>query len=54
MRQKSGTSKDAADKLVGGIKRKTCKRYSAEEKIRIVLAGLRGEGGGVSRRPGAR
>ena len=38
-----GTSKDAADKLVKGIKRKTRKQYSAEEKIRIVLAGLRGE-----------
>ena len=43
MRQKSETSKDAADKLVRGIKRKTRKHYSAEEKIRIVLAGLRGE-----------
>ena len=43
MRQKSGTSKDAADKLVRGIKRKACKQYSAEEKIRIVVAGLRGE-----------
>jgi transposase len=43
MNQKSGTSKDAADKLVKGIKRKTRKQYSAEEKIRIVLAGLRGE-----------
>ncbi|MGR3815751.1 MAG: IS3 family transposase [Cognatishimia activa] len=32
-----------ADKLVRGIKRKTRKHYSAEEKIRIVLAGLRGE-----------
>ena len=38
MNQKSGTSKDAADKLVKGIKRKTRKQYSAEEKIRIVLA----------------
>ena len=43
MRQKSGTSKDAADKLVRGIKRKTRKHNSAEEKIRIVVAGLRGE-----------
>ncbi|SDE53302.1 transposase, partial [Ruegeria marina] len=43
MDKKSGTSKDAADKLVRGIKRKTRKHYSAEEKIRIVLAGLRGE-----------
>jgi len=43
MNRKPGTSKDAADKLVRGIKRKTRKQYSAEEKIRIVLAGLRGE-----------
>jgi transposase len=37
------SSKDAADKLVKGIRRKTRKQYSAEEEIRIVLAGLRGE-----------
>ncbi len=43
MNKTSETSKDAADKLVSGIKRKTRKHYSAEEKIRIVLAGLRGE-----------
>ena len=43
MNKTSGTSKNAADKLVRGIKRKTRKHYSAEEKIRIVLAGLRGE-----------
>ena len=43
MNKKSGTSKDAADKLVKSIRRKTRKQYSAEEKIRIVLAGLRGE-----------
>ena len=43
MDKRSGTSKDAADKLVRGIKRKTRKHYSAEEKNRIVLAGLRGE-----------
>ena len=36
MNQKSGTSKDAADKLVKGIKRKTRKQYSAEEKIGCV------------------
>ena len=36
------TSKDAADKLVRGIKRKTRKHYSAEEKIRIILASLGG------------
>jgi len=43
MRQKSGQSKAAADKVVKGIRRKTRKHYSAEEKIRVVLAGLRGE-----------
>jgi transposase len=43
MRQKSGTSKQSADKLVKNIRRKTRQTYSAEEKIRIVLAGLRGE-----------
>ena len=43
MNKKSGISKGAADKLVRGIERKTRKHYLAEEKIRIVLAGLRGE-----------
>lgn len=32
-----------AEKKIREIKRKTRKRYSAEEKIRIVLEGLRGE-----------
>jgi len=40
MMKKPETSKDAADKLVKNIRRQT---YSSEEKIRIVLAGLRGE-----------
>lgn len=43
MNKKLGTSKDAADKLVKNIRRKTRQTYSAEEKTRIVLAGLRGE-----------
>ncbi len=43
MNKKSGISKDAADKLVRVIKHKTRQHYSAEEKIRVVLAGLRGE-----------
>lgn len=43
MRQKSGQSKAAADKVVKSIRRKTRRHYSAEEKIRVVLAGLRGE-----------
>ena len=43
MMKKPTTSKDAADKLVKNIRRKTRQTYSAEEKIRIILAGLRGE-----------
>lgn len=41
--KKTVGSKDAADKLVKNIRRRTSRKYSAEEKIRIVLAGLRGE-----------
>ena len=37
------SDKDPADKAVRDIRRKTRKQYSAEEKIRIVLSGLRGE-----------
>ena len=33
MRQKSGQSKAAADKVVKGIRRKTRKHYSAEETV---------------------
>ena len=43
MTKKSRQSKVAADKLVKSIRRKTRQTYSSEEKIRIVLAGLRGE-----------
>jgi len=43
MRQKTERHQDAADRTVKDIRRKTRKRYAAEEKIRIVLAGLRGE-----------
>lgn len=43
MNQKSGSSKLAADKLVKNIRRQTRQTYSAEEKIRIALAGLRRE-----------
>src|SRR5210317_1308602 len=35
--------KSNSEKLVRDIKRHTRKRYSSEEKIRIVLEGLRGE-----------
>jgi transposase len=37
------TTKDTAEQAVRDIRRKTRKHYSAEEKIRIVLEGLRGE-----------
>ena len=43
MRQKPGTRKDPAEKVVKDIRRRTRKHHSAEEKIRIVLEGLRGE-----------
>jgi transposase len=35
--------KNEADKNVRNIRRQTRRKFSAEEKIRIVLAGLRGE-----------
>ena len=35
--------RDAADRTVRDIRRKTRKQYSAEETIQIVLSGLRGE-----------
>jgi transposase len=37
------TNKPSAEKAVRDIRRATRRRYSAEEKIRIVLEGLRGE-----------
>src|SRR5678816_3270641 len=43
MRQKSNTNAQSSENIVKGIRRATRKRYSAEEKIRIVLDGLRGE-----------
>lgn len=43
MRRKTRTDKPTADRVVKDIRRKTRKHHSAEEKIRIVLEGLRGE-----------
>ncbi len=43
MRQKSGTRHTASENVVKDIRRATRKQYSAEEKIHIVLDGLRGE-----------
>ena len=43
MRQKSGQLDSSSERLVKNIRRATRKQYSAEEKIRVVLDGLRGE-----------
>src|ERR687894_2042474 len=43
MKQKSGPAKEPAEAVVKDIRRATRKHYSAEDKIRIVLEGLRGE-----------
>jgi len=43
MNTKNRTQKDSAEKTVRDIRRATRRNYSAEEKIRIVLEGLRGE-----------
>jgi transposase len=45
MRQKSGTGKPPAEAAIKDIRRATRRHYSAEDKIRIVLEGLRGEEG---------
>ena len=43
MRHKTNRHQDTAERSIKDIRRRTRKRYSSEEKIRIVLAGLRGE-----------
>jgi len=43
MNTKNRTQKDRAEKTVRDIRRASRRNYSAEEKIRIVLEGLRGE-----------
>jgi len=43
MRQKPAGRPSSSEHIIQDIKRKTCKQYSAEEKIRIVLDGLRGD-----------
>src|SRR3974390_1005911 len=43
MRQKSNTAPVSSENLVRDIRRATRKHHAAEEKIRIVLDGLRGE-----------
>ena len=43
MMTKSNPYKDSAEKTVRDIRRRTRRHYSAQDKIRIVLEGLRGE-----------
>src|SRR6202000_457050 len=43
MKQKTGPGKAPAEQVLKDIRRQTRRQYSAEEKIRIVLEGLRGE-----------
>jgi transposase-like protein len=43
MRQTSGPAKEPAEQVVGDIRRAPRRQVSAEETIRIVLQGLRGE-----------
>ena len=43
MRQKIGPAKAPAEQVVKEIRRATRRQFSAEDKIRIVLEGLRGE-----------
>jgi transposase len=43
MRSKTELDSEAAEKTVRDIRRATRRQYSAEEKVRIVIAGMRGE-----------
>ena len=43
MRQKSGPVRAPAEQVIKDIRRATRRHFSAEEKIRVVLEGLRGE-----------
>ena len=43
MKQRPAGRVSSSEKIIRDIRRKTRKQYSAEEKIRIVLDGLRGE-----------
>ena len=48
------STKPSSEKIVKDIKRNTRKKYGSEEKIRIILEGLRGEESitGICRREG--
>lgn len=43
MRTQAERHSEEAEKTVRDIRRATRRQYSAEEKVRIVIAGLRGE-----------
>ena len=43
MKPKSSSSKKPAEQVVKDIRRKTRRHFSAEDKIRIVLEGMRGD-----------
>lgn len=43
MRQKTDRHQQAADRTIKDIRRQTRRKYTAEDKIRIVLSGLKGE-----------
>jgi transposase len=43
MKLKSNQPKATAEQVVKDIRRATRRHYSAEDKVRIVLSGLRGE-----------
>ena len=43
MRQKPGQLESSSERVVKGIRRATRRHHSAEDKIRVVLDGLRGE-----------
>jgi hypothetical protein len=51
MRQKSNSTPASSETLVRNIRRATRKHHAAEEKIRIVLDGLRGETVGAKASP---
>ena len=49
MKQKTGLRGKSSEKIVKDIRRATRRRRSPEEKIRIVLDGLRGQAGRPSK-----
>jgi len=50
----TGKKESSPESIVREIKRQTRRRFTAEEKIRIVLEGLRGEAGISDPCPSAR